>query len=444
LAARKSDFTAMALTTDDGATIFALSTAGLPSAIAIIRLSGPESGAALKSLIGRIPEPRRASLALIRDPENGEPIDRALTLWFPGPDTVTGEDMAEFHIHGSRAVAAKMLDELGAMPGLRGAGAGEFTRRAFMGGRMDLSETEGLGDLLAAETESQRRYALAMAEGGLARCIAGWRETLLMAEARLEAVLNFSDEGDVDEGDERFALDIAREVHSEILTMLDAPPAERIRDGIRAVLAGPPNAGKSTLFNALIAREAAIVSPTAGTTRDVIEAPVEIDGVAFVFSDTAGLRESDDAVEDEGVNRARRTSAHADILVWLGDPKQAPEGGNAIFLHPRVDEAGREIKPGEAALAVSATTGEGMDELRALLLEKARALLPRGDQLALNQRQREALREAAIALEATTGGDWVLLVETLRQARAALDRLSGHGGVEDMLDALFGQFCIGK
>ncbi|RED17087.1 tRNA uridine-5-carboxymethylaminomethyl(34) synthesis GTPase MnmE [Parasphingopyxis lamellibrachiae] len=434
----------MALTMDDRATIFALSTGGLPSAIAIIRLSGSECGPVLEALTGRLPEARRASLALIRDPLNGEPIDRAITLWFPAPDTVTGEDMIEFHTHGSRAVAAKMLGMLGALPGLRAAEAGEFTRRAFMNGRMDLSETEGLGDLLVAETESQRRYALAMAEGGLAQRIAGWRERLLMAEARLEAVLNFSDEDDVDESDERFALDIARDVKCEIMALQDAPPAERIRDGIRVVLAGPPNAGKSTLFNALVAREAAIVSPTAGTTRDVIEAPVEIDGLAFLFSDTAGLRAATDAIEDEGVRRARDTSEGADILVWLGEPQEAPSGDNVLIVHPRADEAGRQAKPENAKLAVSAKTGEGMDMLRILLLESARSLLPREDQLALNQRQRQALRETVAALEDAAAGDWILLVETLRHARAALDRLSGHGGVEDMLDALFGRFCIGK
>lgn len=434
----------MALTEHDGATIFALSTAGLPSAIAIIRLSGPRSGDALEALTGRTFEPRRASLALIRDPDNGEPVDRALILWFPGPDTATGEDMAEFHVHGSRAVAAKMLEILSDMNDLRGAEAGEFTRRAFLNGRMDLSETEGLGDLLAAETESQRRHALAMAEGGLASRIGDWRERLLAAEARLEAVLNFSDEGDVDEGDEQFALDVAKHVYYEIQAMLEAPPAERIRDGIRVVLAGPPNAGKSTLFNALIAREAAIVSPTAGTTRDVIEAPVDIDGVAFLFSDTAGLRESGDAIEDEGVARARQTSQRADIVLWLGAPEDAPDGGRVVILHARSDEDGRAAKPQQAVLAISAKTGRGMDALRDLLLQRAHAMLPRDDQLALNQRQRQALRDAAASLEAAQGGDWILLVETIRQARAALDRLSGRGGVEDMLDALFGRFCIGK
>ncbi|MEO1169363.1 MAG: tRNA uridine-5-carboxymethylaminomethyl(34) synthesis GTPase MnmE [Pseudomonadota bacterium] len=434
----------MALTGDDGATIFALSTAGLPSAIAIIRLSGPLSGAALEALAGRTFEPRRASLALLRAPDTGEAVDRALVLWFPGPATATGENMAEFHIHGSRAVAAKMLELLDNLPGLRAAEAGEFTRRAFLNGRMDLSEAEGLGDLLAAETESQRRHALAMAEGGLARQIADWREQLLAAEARLEATLNFSDEGDVEEGDERFALDAARHVHSEILKILESPPAERIRDGIRVALAGPPNAGKSTLFNALVAREAAIVSPTAGTTRDVIEAPVDIGGFAFVFSDTAGLRDSGDAVEDEGVQRALRTSQQADILLWLGEPADAPEGSHVVILHPRSDTPDRVAKPEAAALAVSAKTGEGMDALLSLLLERAESMVPREDQLALNQRQRGALRDAASVLETATVGDWILLVETVRRSRAALDVLSGQGGVEDMLDALFGRFCIGK
>jgi tRNA modification GTPase len=434
----------VAIASDDSATIFALSTAGLPSAIAIIRLSGPESGAVLEALTGKRPEPRRAILALLKDPETGEPIDRAIVLWFPGPGTATGEDMAEFHIHGSRAVAAKVLDTLGSMEGLRAADAGEFTRRAFLGGRMDLSEAEGLGDLLAAETESQRRHALAMAEGGLAAKIGGWCERLLAAEARLEAVLNFSDEGDVEEGDEVFALGIAHGVYNEIVEVLAAPPAERLRDGVRVALAGPPNAGKSTLFNALVAREAAIVSPTAGTTRDVIEAPVEIDGIAFLFSDTAGLRDSGDAIEDEGVRRARGVSERADIVFWLGGLGEAPEGDNVVILHPRADEPGREDVPEGAELAVSAVSGAGMGELRTLLLERARALLPRDDQLALNQRQRQALREAGERLEEVQEGDWILLVETLRRARAELDRLSGAGGVEDMLDALFGRFCIGK
>ncbi|QLC22709.1 tRNA uridine-5-carboxymethylaminomethyl(34) synthesis GTPase MnmE [Parasphingopyxis sp. CP4] len=434
----------MALTGNDSATIFALSTGGLPSAIAVIRVSGPESGAALAALAGRLPEPRHASLALLSDPADDAPIDRGLILWFPGPDSATGEDLAEIHIHGSRAVAAKMLAVLDDMPGLRAAEAGEFTRRAFLHGRIDLSETEGLGDLLAAETETQRRQALAMSEGGLARQIGDWRERLLKAEARLEAVLNFSDEGDVDEADQQAALAAIRDVNYEIRAALAAPPAERIRDGVRVALAGPPNAGKSTLFNALIAREAAIVSPTAGTTRDIIEAPVEIDGLAFVFSDTAGLRAAGDAIEDEGVRRARDALERTDILLWLGDPDKAPDGETVIRLHARSDEAERSDIPENTDLAVSAVSGEGLDALRALILERARAMVPREDQLALNARQRGVLREAAEILANPPEDDWILLVETLRQARASFDRLTGQGGVEDMLDALFGKFCIGK
>jgi len=428
----------------DGATIFALSTAGLPSAIAIVRTSGPASHAAVETLIGRVPEPRSATLALLCDPVTGEAIDRGIVLWFPAPASATGEDMAEFHVHGSRAVAAKILTVLDDMPSLRAAEAGEFTRRAFLNGRMDLSEVEGLGDLLAAETEGQRRHALAIAEGGLAARISDWRCRLLTAEARLEAVLNFSDEGDVDEEDEGFAVETASCVKCEICTMLEAPPAERLRDGIRVVLAGPPNTGKSTLFNMLIAREAAIVSPQAGTTRDVIEAPVEIGGLPFVFSDTAGLRDAGDAVEDEGVRRARAVSDRADIVLWLGEIAEAPQGEKIVMLHARADAPGRGTAPNAALLRVSAVTGEGLAELRGTLLERARAMLPRDDQLALNARQRSALRDAKAKLAEAATGDWVLLTEALRLARGDLDRLSGRNGVEDMLDALFGKFCIGK
>ena len=425
----------------DSDTIFALSTAGLPSAIAIMRVSGSQSAAALEALAGALPEPRKASLRHLRDPEDGTPIDQGLLLWFPGPDSATGEDVAEFHIHGSRAVAAKLAEALAGVPGLRAAEAGEFTRRAFLNGRMDLSEAEGLGDLLAAETEMQRRHALAIAEGGLASMVERWRGQLLQAEARLEAVLNFSDEGDVHEGDEAAALETAKAIIEEIIETLAAPPAERLRDGVRVALAGPPNAGKSTLFNALIAREAAIVSETPGTTRDVIEAPVDIDGIAFLLSDTAGLRVSGDAIEEEGVRRARAAFDAADIVLWLGPPEWAPEGDRVVRLRAKSDLAPKEQ---DDRLAVSAVTREGLGELRSLLIDRARAMLPRSDQLALNQRQRATLAAARDRLAEAVPGDWVLLSESLRRARGELDRLSGRYGVEDMLDALFGRFCIGK
>ena len=425
----------------DSDTIFALSTAGLPSAIAIMRVSGSQSAAALEALAGALPEPRKASLRHLRDPEDGTPIDQGLLLWFPGPDSATGEDVAEFHIHGSRAVAAKLAEALAGVSGLRAADAGEFTRRAFLNGRMDLSEAEGLGDLLAAETEMQRRHALAIAEGGLASMVEAWRGQLLQAEARLEAVLNFSDEGDVDEGDEAAALETAKAIAREITETLAAPPAERLRDGVRVALAGPPNAGKSTLFNALVAREAAIVSDAPGTTRDVIEASVDIDGIAFLVSDTAGLRVSGDAIEEEGVRRARAAFDAADILLWLGPSDEAPAGARVVPLRAKADLATRD---GDARLSVSAVTREGLSELRSLLIERAKAMLPRSDQLALNQRQRAALAAARDRLAEAVPGDWVLLSESLRRARGELDRLSGRHGVEDMLGALFGRFCIGK
>lgn len=423
-------------------TIFALSTGGLPSAIAVLRMSGPQAGETVSTLAGALPAPRTASLRLLRDPGTGEPVDRALVLWFPGPETATGEDVAEFHIHGSRAVAARLRETLGAMAGLRAAEAGEFTRRAFLNGRMDLAAAEGLGDLLEAETEAQRRHALRVAEGGLGAKIGEWREQLLGAEARLEAALNFSDEGDVDESDEKFALELAKSVQCEMQDMLDAPPAERLRDGVRVVLAGPPNAGKSTLFNALVAREAAIVSPTAGTTRDVIEAPVDMAGIPMVLCDTAGLRLAGDDIEEEGVRRARDLLNRADIVLWLGAAGEAPQHDRVIELAAKadIDSAERD----EGVLALSAVSGEGMAALRDELVRMARDLLPGAGEYALNARHRDIVRQAAGILAQAESGDWILLSETLRQARRVLDRLTGESGVEDMLDALFGRFCIGK
>ena len=420
------------------ATIFALSTAGLPSAIAIVRVSGPESGSALEALTGALPAPRRASFRRVYS--DGNTIDDGLVLWFPGPDSATGEDIAEFHIHGSRAVAARLLDCLAAMPGLRAAKPGEFTRRAFENGRIDLSAAEGLGDLLAAETEMQRRHALRIAEGGLAAKVEAWRQRLLVAEARLEAVLNFSDEGDVDAEDKTFALEEAFAVADEIGDALSAPPAERMRDGVRVVLAGPPNSGKSTLFNALLAREAAIVSEQAGTTRDVLEAAIDLDGVPVLLFDTAGLRKSAEAIEEEGVRRAHRAAADADVLVWLGE--EQPSRGDALWVYPMADRRG--AKPDDNRLPVSAVTGSGMANLTSAILSRAHALLPRDDQLALNRRQSAALGAARATLATADGDDWVILAETLRLARVDLDVVSGRAGVEDMLDALFGRFCIGK
>lgn len=422
-------------------TIFALSSGSPPAAIGVIRISGPGAGAACAALAGSLPVPRQASLRWLVDPVSGDRLDHALCLWFPGPRTATGEDLAEFHVHGGRAVVAVVQDALSKLPGVRPALAGEFTRRAFANGVIDLAEAEGLADLLAAETEIQRRNALAVVGGVLSRRVDGWRTGILEASARIEAILDFGDEGDVP-SDETPARSIAARVADEIANMLAGPPVERLRDGVRVVLAGPPNAGKSTLFNALAGRDAAIVSDIPGTTRDLIEAPVAFDGWPLLLIDTAGLRDGDDPVERIGVARATNAVEDADILLWLGDPAEAPLTPATVKLAARCD-----VTRGSADavdLVVSAVTGEGMDALRALLVVRAAGLLPREAEIATNARQRAALADALSALRLGEAPDALLFAEGLRLARTALDRITGRAGIEDMLDGLFGRFCIGK
>jgi tRNA modification GTPase len=329
-----------------------------------------------------------------------------------------------------------VLAALGEVEGLRGAQAGEFTRRAFENGRIDLSEAEGLSDLLAAETETQRQSALALAEGGLGRKVADWQSQLLRVAAGVEAALDFSDEGDVGEVHIVVGLDILIE---EMTEMLAAAPAERLRDGVRIVLAGPPNAGKSSLFNYLAGRHAAIVTDIAGTTRDRIEAPVVLDGVPLLLIDTAGLRaEADDQIEAMGIALTGEALGEADVVLWMGQVSDAPD--QAIQIAPKSD-----LGLVGAGLPISTVSGEGLGALRSEILERARALLPKAGALALNTRHREiladVLKELAAACEAQ---DLLITAEHLRTARTRLDALTGKAGVEDMLDALFGAFCIGK
>ncbi|MFN3943600.1 MAG: tRNA uridine-5-carboxymethylaminomethyl(34) synthesis GTPase MnmE [Allosphingosinicella sp.] len=417
-------------------TIYALSSGAPPAAIAVVRISGPDADAALEALAGRLPEPRRAALRPLR--RDGELLDHALVLRFPGPASATGEDLAELHLHGGRAVVAAVLAALAAVPGLRAAEPGEFTRRAFRNGRIDLAEAEGLADLLGAETETQRRAALALAGGGLSRQVESWQARLLAAAADVEARLDFDDEADVAGQGAGTAGALAADLADEIEAWLARPSAERLRDGVRVAIAGPPNAGKSSLLNALVGREVAIVTKIAGTTRDLIEAPVAIGGIPFLLIDTAGLRDSEDPVEAIGVERARRSAAAADILLWLGPPDEAPP--HAVRVHAKSD-----LGPGEGDVQLSAVTGAGLAALAAMLVDKARKLLPAEGEVALNARHRAALSEALNHLrEAVSADDLLIAAEALRLARAALDRVTGRAGVEDMLDALFGRFCIGK
>lgn len=422
-------------------TIFALSSGSPPAAIGVVRVSGPRARDALLDLAGRVPAPRRAALARLRD-RQGAVIDEALVLWLPGPGTETGEDTVEFQCHGGRAVIAAVETALAALPGLRRAAPGEFTRRAFVNGRIDLAEAEGLADLLEAETELQRLSAMAMAGGAFSREVEHWRGELLGLSAALEAVLDFADEDDVATLPADFAVRIEA-LGWAIRDWLDRPRAELLKDGFRVVVAGPPNAGKSTLFNVLVEAEAAIATPIAGTTRDVLTRPVAIAGVPFLFADTAGLHDAvDDVVEAIGIERALEALDRADLVLWLGPEGMGPPG--AWEIEGQIDRPDHATKTSPRH-RISARTGAGIEGLRRDLVESASLALPKPGEAALNERQHDLLSEARAALvQAGEHSDPLLTAEALRLARVAFDTLLGRTATEDMLDALFGRFCIGK
>jgi len=385
-------------------TIFALSSGAPPAAIAIMRISGPAAFDILRGLSGRLPTPRRASLCSLRSPETQEILDQALVLVFPGPDTATGENLVELHLHGGRAVVRAVenaiehfpgvrraeageftrrafangrMDLNEAFPGVRRAEAGEFTRRAFANGRMDLNEAEGLADLLSAETEWQRRAATQMFGGAFSAAVEEYRQEVLRLSALTEAELDFSDEGDVESQNNILISDGCAQLQQKIAQLLARPPAEKLKDGIRVVLAGPPNSGKSTLLNALVGREAAIVSDIAGTTRDMIEVPVAVEGVALLFTDTAGLRDdSDDAIERIGIDRSHAAMQQADILLWLGPENTGPNHSQIIEISSKNDIPDYTAKS-PSALSVSAQTGTGISAL--LQLVAARHQCPAKD-----------------------------------------------------------------
>ena len=426
-------------------TIYAVSSGQPPAAIAVLRVSGPQAFEIVRDFAGDVPPPRRAVVRALYDPADSQLLDRALILCFPGPRSATGEDLAEFHLHGGRAVVRAVEAALAAHAGLRAAEPGEFTRRALMHGRIDLSEAEGLGDLLMAETEAQRRSALRSAEGEVRRAVQGWTDRLLAIAARVEAELDHSDEDDVASATELLPIvhSDAVALASDIAEVAGRPPVDRLRDGISVVLAGPPNAGKSSLLNAMAGRDAAIVSPVSGTTRDRIEVPIVRAGMAWLLIDTAGLAEvPSDPIEAIGIARAQAAQAEADILLWLGD-ETPPVHDHVLWLNPRADLPGR----GERAdrLSLSVVTGLGLPRLWEALTDMAGHLLPAPDQLALNARQRALSLDAAKALQsAAAERDLLLVAEHLRSAMRAFDAITGRSGVEAMLDALFGRFCIGK
>ena len=422
-------------------TIFALSSGRPPAAVSVVRVSGPQAHEAAASIAGSLPEPRTAAVRQLRHPRSGELLDEALVLRFDSPASATGEDIVEFQCHGGRAVIDAVLDALTSFDGLRLAQPGEFTRRAFENGRMDLTEAEGLADLIEAETESQRKAALALAEGGLRKQLAAWQERLLGLSAEAERAIDY------DEADERVDPSLQRDcgaLADELRSWLDRPRIERLKDGVRVVVAGPPNAGKSSLLNAIAGEDRAIVSAVPGTTRDHIEVPLSLGGVAIVLTDTAGLRDSGDEVEAMGVARASALIEAADVLVWLGEPGEAPEHPQIVRLHPKSDLADRRAAP-EGTLAVSSVTSEGVAELLGRIEAFARTVVPAEDAISLNRRQALHIGEAANALAAARdASDLLLVAEDLRLSRAAFDRLTGRAGVEEVLDALFSRFCLGK
>ena len=443
------------MTTASGDTIFALSSAAGPAAVAVLRLSGPGAGEALRALTGKpLPEPRRAALRILSDPATGERLDQALVLWFAAPASETGEDTVELHLHGSPAVVEAVLDALGRQPGLRPAEPGEFLRRGFLNGKLDLTAVEGLADLIAAETPAQRRQALAQAAGALARRAAAWREALVAALAELEAAIDFVEE-DLPQGLVAHAVRRAVEVGDEIAAALAAAPAgERLRQGLRVALLGAPNAGKSSLLNALAGRPAAIVAATPGTTRDVLEVPLHLDGLPVTLVDTAGLRASDDAVEAEGVRRARAQAAAADLRILLQDSSVCEsaecfaeiDGPDCIRIATKTDLAPAWHDP--RALRLSVLSGEGMAALHSELRQRLARLVwaGRGEApLVTRSRQRAALEETLAPLRrAATGGAIELIAEELRLALRGLGRLAGRVDVEELLDRIFAEFCIGK
>src|SRR5262245_3261063 len=437
-------------------TIYALSTGIGRAGVAVFRVSGPAARQGLEALTGSVPEPRRASLRRIRDPRTGETIDEGLVLWLPGPASFTGEDMAEYHLHGSRAVADGMIALLDRLPGYRLGEAGEFTRRALANGRTDLVAVEGLSDLLMATSASQRRQALFHMEGDASRVFMEWRGDLVWCLARVEAAIDFAEEDQIG----TMALNGVAErlmglAGSLAAALASASAGERLREGFRVVIAGPPNVGKSSLLNRLAAREAAIVTDIPGTTRDPIDVMLDFKGLPVILTDTAGLRDSSvDPIERIGIDRTVTRSREADLVIWLQapdietTPRSPPFDSEPLWVWNKVDLDPMPVRAPVGSVAVSAMTGEGIDRLIAGIHERLARRLGEEPALITRARHRDAVaachKEVAAAGAMLATGRLELVAEHLRQAARAVERLLGRIDTEAVLDVVFREFCVGK
>ncbi len=435
-------------------TIYALSSGALPAGVAIIRISGPKAFEALEILTGRaLPAPRQVTLGSIRD-RNKDIIDQALTVIFPAPNSFTGEDCVEIHSHGSRAVMASIFSELENHQGLRPADTGEFSRRAFENGKMDLLEIEGLADLLQAETEMQRRLAVEQSTGKLSALYDGWANRLTRARALIEAELDFADEDDIPDSVASQVWHSVSELREEIAVHLrSGGNSEIIRDGFKVALVGEPNAGKSTLLNALSGRDVAIVTDIAGTTRDVLSVDINLDGYLVRIFDTAGIRDTQDVVEQEGVRRAVLTAETADLILLLRDNDSIPKQSLTSFANQRLLQVRTKSALSPAAeasfdLSISAGEGLGLDELRAAIKREIEKRVGAGQTLVPararhKKRLEETLNYVSDALH-SEAMDLAIRSEYLRLAATSLGRITGRVDVEDLLGVIFSEFCIGK